>query len=284
VLETPLKDLKLPPRVRVGSIYRDGQMWIAGADDQMQVGDHAMLIGDHAVVDDLKSWFQPKPGPRQVVSIAGGGETGYHLARVLEGEHFAVTVLESDSQRCAYLATHLKHATVLNVDASRRRVLEEERVGSADYFVATTGDDESNIMMGVEAREIGAKSILAVVQRPDYANVVNKLGIDRAVSPRDVMARQVLGLLNTGPVISRSRLPGGDVELLELEVREGAPATEHVLANLHLPKHCLIGAVVHQGFFRVPAADDRLHAGDTVLALANSDVVEDAVRMFRIGG
>ncbi|MBW3595954.1 MAG: Trk system potassium transporter TrkA [Planctomycetes bacterium] len=284
VLEAPLKDLGVPPRVRVGSIYREGRMWIAGAEDQMQEGDHAMLIGDHEMVDDVKKMFQPKPGPKQVVVIAGGGETGYHLARVLEGDHFAVTVMESDPQRCAYLATHLQNATVLNVDASRRRVLEEERIGSADYFVATTGDDEDNIMLGVEARETGAKSILAVVQRPDYATLVNKLGIDRAVSPRDVMARQVLGLLNTGPVISRSRLPGGDVEVLELEVREGAPATEHVLANLALPKHCLIGAVVHEEFFRVPAADDRLQAGDTVLALVDGPAVEETVRMFRIGG
>lgn len=284
VINTPLKDLRLPARVRVGSIYRAGQTWIAGAEDRMEQGDHAMLIGEHDLIDDVKPWFQPKPGPRRSVVIAGGGETGYHLARVLEGDHFLVTLMDSNADRCAYLATHLQQSTVLCVDASRRRVLEEERVGSADYFVAATGDDESNIMMGVEAREIGASSILAVVQRPDYANVVNKLGIDRAVSPRDVMARQVLGLLNSGPVISRSRLPGGSVEVLELEVREGAPATTQVLADLDLPKHCLIGAVVHQDFVRVPGAEDRLHAGDTVLALVDGAAVDEAVQLFRNGG
>ena len=173
---------------------------------------------------------------------------------------------------------------MLQVDATRRAVLEEERVGSADVFVACTGDDENNIMAGVEAREIGAKRIMSIVGRPDYANVVGKLGIDLAVSPREVMARQVMSFLNSGPVISRSSLPGGSIEVLEIEVIQGAPATEHVLANLPLPSACLIAAVMKEDYVRVPGADDRLVAGDTVVALVDDSAVEDIISLFDING
>jgi trk system potassium uptake protein TrkA len=182
------------------------------------------------------------------------------------------------------LANNLKHATVVEADGTRRSVLEEERVAGADAFVACTGDDENNIMAGVEARDIGAQSIMAIVGRPDYANVVGKLGIDLAVSPRDVMAKQVLGYLNAGPVVSRTTLAGSSIGVFEIEVLEGVLATEQVLANLKLPNQCLITAVMREEFVRVPGADDRLKPGDTVVALVENEAVDGMLRLFSPNG
>lgn len=283
-LNVPLKELRLPRGVRVGSIHRGGRMWIAGADDCVELLDRITLIGRHEDVDQVKDKFQKEPGPKQGVVIAGGGETGFHLARTLEGERFNVLLMEENKERCEFLANHLRKTTVVQCDATLRSVLEEERVGTANVFVACTGDDENNIMAGVEAREIGAQRIMAIVGRPDYAGVVGKLGIDVAVSERDVMARQVLGFLNTGPVISRTALPGGNIEVLEFEVLEHAPVTEHVLAKLQLPAQCLITAVIREGFVRVPGADDRLLAGDTVVALVEESVTDATLAMFQVEG
>ncbi len=281
----PLKDLALPAGVRIGSIYRDGQMRIAGAADVVEIGDRVTLIGTREDIDDVKGWFQKEPPPKQGIVIAGGGETGYHLARVLEGRRFAVLLIEKDRKRSEFLAAHLKHATVVNADAQRRACLEEERVGSADVFVACTGDDEDSIMACVEARELGAKKIMAIVSRPDYANVVGKLGIDHAVSPRKVIARQVSGFLNTGALVTKTPLDAdAGIEILEIEVTEGSPATEHVLANLDLPSQCLIGAVIRENYVMVPGADDRCATGDTVVALCESDAVEQAIKMFSVNG
>ena len=210
-----LKDLGLPKTIRIGSIYRDGRMWIAAAEDVIELNDRITIIGNRQDVDEVKGTLQKKQSRRNTVVIAGGGETGYHLARSLQGERFSVVLMEQAVERSEFLAKHLVRSTVVQADATRRSILEEERVGSADYFIACTGDDENNIMAGVEARDIGAKNIMAVVGRPDYANVVGKLGIDLAVSPRDVLALQILGFLNTGPVISRSTLLGGGVGVYE---------------------------------------------------------------------
>ncbi len=280
-----LKDMRLRAGVRIGSISRNGKMTIAQADDQLAAGDRITLIGTREDIDDVRKLFQTEPRPKQGVVIAGGGETGYHLARVLQGRRFAVLLMEKDLQRCEFLAAHLKHVTVVNADAQRRASLEEERVGCADVFVAATGEDEDSIMACVEARELGAKTIMSIVSRPDYANVVGKLGIDHAVSPRKVIARQVLGFLNIGPVISRTPLAAGaGIEILEIEVLDGAPATEHVLANVDLPPECLIGAVIRDNYVMVPGADDRFLAGDTVVALVETSAVEQTLMMFSISG
>lgn len=281
----PLKELKLPAGVRIGSIFRNGQMRIAGAEDRVAAGDRVTLIGTREEIDELRELFQKELPPKQGVVIAGGGETGYHLARVLEGGRFAILLMEKDRQRCEFLAAHLKYTTVVNADAQRRASLEEERVGSADVFVACTGDDEDSIMACVEARELGAKTIMSIVSRPDYANVVGKLGIDHAVSPRKVIAREILGFLNTGAVISRTPLAAdAGIEVMEIEVMEGAPATRQTLANLDLPPQCLISAVIRENYVMVPGADDRFSAGDTVVALLDTSVVEQTLRTFSING
>jgi len=281
----PLKDVKLPAGVRIGSIFRNGKMTIAGAEHRVAAGDRVTLIGTREDIDEVREKFQKELPPKQGVVIAGGGETGYHLARVLEGPRFAVLLMEKDRGRCEFLAAHLKYATVVNADAQHRASLEEERVGSADVFVACTGDDEDSIMACVEARELGAKTIMSIVSRPDYANVVGKLGIDHAVSPRKVIAREILAFLNTGAVISKTPMAtDAGIEVLEIEVEEGAPATRHVLADLQLPPQCLIGAVIRENYVTVPGAEDRFSPGDTVVALVESSAVEQTVRMFSING
>ncbi len=276
----PLKELKVPRGVRIGSILRDGLIRIAKADDHLQGEDRITLLGPQDEVEDLRDWFQKESPPRQSVVIAGGGETGFHLARALMGRRYSVMILEADRNRCEFLANQLRHVTVVHRNATRRVDLEEERVGKADFFAACTGDDEDNIMAGVEARELGAENILAVVNRPDYGNVVGKLGIDHVVSPRVVMAKEVLGFLNTGAIISRWSVGGGNVHILEVEVVAGAPVTETTLAGLKLPPGCLVAAMMRENYARVPGADDRLREGDTVLLLVENAAEKATLALF----
>ena len=91
---------------------------------------------------------------------------------------------------------------------------------------------------------------------------------------------QVLAFLNTGPVISRSLLPGGSINVLEIEVLGGAAATREVLAELELPDECLIAAVMTADYVRVPGAADRLQSGDTVVALVDSSATDDLLKLF----
>ncbi len=284
VRDRSLAEINFPKNIRVGSIFRDGKMWIATADDLLLVGDRLTLIGRPEDVDEIKLQIQHEKTPKLRVVIAGGGETGYHLSRALEQERFSVMLIETDPKRCDVLANNLKHTTVVHADGTRRTVLEEERIGNADVFVACTGDDENNIMAGVEARDIGAKKIMAVIGRPDYANLVGKLGIDLAVSEREVMAKQILGFLNAGVVISRNHLPGGNIDVFEIEVLKGVTATQSVLADMPLPKGCLIVAVMKQDYVKVPGANDELQPGDSVVALIEHDVVEEALKVFSHNG
>ena len=250
-----LRDLKIPGAIRLGSIAREGRMWIASGEDEIHAGDRVSLIGSPESVAKVRGLFSGnrKSKKQSRVMIAGGGETGYHLAESLTRRDYRIVMLERDVDRCEQLAKLLPNVTMVHANANRRVVLEDEGAGNVDYFVACTGSDESNIMAGVEARELGAARVMCVVGRPDYANVVGKLGIDLAVSERDVSARQILGYLNEGAIISKSQLPHGTIGVYELEITEGSAITKGSLAELPLAGRCLIGAIHRDGFVPVPA-------------------------------
>jgi len=276
-----VRDLGLPSNVRIGTIQREQRMWIAAADDQFQVGDRVTMFARPADMVKVKAFFKMADRTVKRIIIGGGGETGLHLARVLESETFKVTVIESDEQRSQVLANLLDKATVIKGDASGRDFLEELRVATADVFVACTGDDEVNMMLGVEASDLGAKQVLAVIGKPDYESVLDRLGIDKAVSERSVMARQILSYLNEGVVLSRAKLPGGLINIIELDVVEGAPITRSAIKDLGLPERCLLVAIVQHEQVRVPAANDKLQPGDSAVVIVEDDVMEKCLMFFQ---
>ncbi|MCH2178482.1 MAG: Trk system potassium transporter TrkA [Mariniblastus sp.] len=276
-----IAELSLPSGIRIGTIQRDKLMWIASANDQLQVGDKVIVFSRSEDNKVVRSLFGMANGRKGRIVIAGGGETGFHLARLLEHENFKITILEADAERSQRLASDLSAASVIECDAAIRENLEEERVGNADVFAACTGDDEDNLMLAVEAKELGARQVLCLMERADYSNIVDKLGIDLAVSQRDVMANRVLSFLTEGAVVSRSKLPGGLINIIELEVEANAPICGLPLAEAGLPKRCLVVSVMKPGFVRLPTAEDVLQSGDHLVMLVEDDVVETALARFQ---
>ena len=276
----PIRELGLPPNVRVGTIQRDQRMWIASADDQFKIGDKVTVFYRPEESKVVVSLFKiPVDKIRRVV-IAGGGETGFHLARILEREKFKVVMIEPDADRCQVLASLLEHASVINSAATELVTFEEQRVGNADVFVATTGDDEDNMVMCVRAKDLGTQKTVATIKRPDYSRVIDRLGIDAAVSDFDVMAKQILSYMTEGIVTSKTKLPGGLIDVIEVEVAADSPATQASIAELGLPERCLIVSVAKQEQVRVPGAKDRLAANDTVVLLVEEDVIDAALTLF----
>ena len=121
---------------------------------------------------------------------------------------------------------------------------------------------------------------MGVISRPDYASIIQKLGIDLAVSEQSVMARQILSYLNHGIVVSRAKMPGGLINVIEVDVLDGSPVTESAVKDLGLPDRCLIVAVIQQDYVRVPGANDRLSIGDTAVILLEDDVVDATLAVF----
>ena len=280
VTNQTVREIVFPPNVRLGTILRGNRMWIASAEDQLEVGDHVTVFACPQHAAAIASLFNIEKTPPQRVVIAGGGETGLDLARTLEREAFRVTLIEKDLERCQLLAGLLQKTDVIHDDATMREVLEEERVESAQFFVACTGDDEANLMLGVAAKDIGVDKVLAVIAREDYSRIIERLGIDVAVSERESASGQIRAFLNEGNLISKAKLPGGLISVLEVEVAADSAATKGSLAEIELPDRCLVAAIIRQDNVLVPGGTDKIDVDDLAVLIVEDDVIDAAVSFF----
>lgn len=278
----PLSELKLEKDVRVGAITRDGVSHIATADDKIEPGDRVALMGSRAQVEKIKRELKTGSGRRRFVVIAGGGETGANAARILSRRGYDVKLLERNRERGERLAFQFgEDVTVVCGDGRRKSCLDEESVGSADFFIGCAGDDEYNIMACVEARELGAKTCVSVIRHSDYAAVVEKLGIAEAVSPFDVMARQAEGFMHAGALVfQNSTILNGPADVVEIEAGENSEATRNTVRELKMPRPTLLASVVRENQVLMPYADFMFEKGDFVVALTNHSNVSKLVELF----
>ncbi|MBT5020143.1 MAG: Trk system potassium transporter TrkA [Planctomicrobium sp.] len=274
-----VRELKLPSTVRIGLLVGEDGPCVPSAEQVIRPGDKVTLIGKQEPLNDIKILFEERTQEVTSVIIAGGGEIGLHLGRLLDKKRYRVVILEADEDRCKLLASRLGSVSVLIGDATNRTELEEARVSSTDVFVAAMGRDEDNIVCGVEAKELGAKRILSIVRRPDYANVLEKIGIDVAVSPREVMAGEIVGMVMTGPINRKSPIAGGAAEVWEVQVEEDTPCLGGQLKDLRI-QDCLIAAIVREEYVEVASGDDQLRVGDTAVTIVQKGQEEAALKWF----
>lgn len=274
-----LHELALPEGVRICSIHRGDEMIIPQANDQIVHDDLITIIGKTEQVVQARIGFEAAhPKPRKVV-IMGGGHTTLSLARRLKAHTFRITIAERDPVRCQELAILLPSATILNGDGTSLSFLKEERIDNADIFVSTTASDEANIMSAIQAKNLGVQQVMVVIHRPDYANLMEKMGIDRAISPRVVMAREILTMLGKGKVSTLAELAGATAEILKLTV-EGEDFVGKKLRDIQLPGGSLILILQRHHNVMVPHAETTFQLDDIVLVICHKDEHKKIVKLI----
>ncbi|MFT5468619.1 MAG: trk system potassium uptake protein TrkA [Verrucomicrobiales bacterium] len=265
-----LLELKLPERVRIGSIQRERGLIIPTANDELQIGDVVTLVGDprklHEVAARLGKKFVQES---QRVVIFGGNEYGFSLAQMLLSWDFKVRILESDSARCEDLTNRLDGATILNIDATRISELREERVGEADFFIATTASDEDNVMTCLQAHNLGAKHCLTLIHRADYADAISSIseqvGIMAAVSPRESARQELMRFVTSDRYHVVRDLH--DAEVIEATVAETSAIAGKQVNEIDWPGGSILVGLLHGIQAAVPAASDTINAGDNLYAI-----------------
>lgn len=268
-----LRTIGLPPRIRVGCLQRGTAVVVPQAEDPLQAGDIVTLFGNPRHLQPSVGIFRrhkPQDDAIRRVVIFGGGETGLALARMLENGPFRTRILEKDPRRCQLLAHSLKNTQLIQADATSTRILREEQVGEADFFVATTNDDEDNIMTSLQARDLGVGRCICTIHRADYAEFVTRsserLGIHGAVSPRLATLRNLSRFFTQERLHTLVHLPGG-VEIVEFVIGKNSPLDGHQVAAIPWPPSTGLVCTSRGSSILVPAAGDELRHGDSVIAL-----------------
>uniref|UniRef100_UPI0025DCA09F Trk system potassium transporter TrkA n=1 Tax=Thiocapsa sp. TaxID=2024551 RepID=UPI0025DCA09F len=172
------------PRVeaRVAAIYRQDRAIEPQGDTVIEADDEIFFVAAPVHIRSVMSELRRLDRPYKRLIIAGGGNIGTRLAGALE-VNYRVKVIERDLKRCKRIAENLEKTIVLHGDAADRDLLLEENIENTDVFCAVTDDDEANILSAMLAKRLGARKVMALINRPSYVELVQSGAIDIAISP-----------------------------------------------------------------------------------------------------
>ncbi len=146
-------------------------------------------------------------------------------------------------------------------------------VDSADYLFALTGNDEENVLSALLAKNLGIKWSTVLYTNPDYIDVLEAIGVDRAISVRMAIANEVLSLLHIGGVAHVALLEEGRGEVLEFDVNENTEILGVQLADANLPDEAVIGFCIRGEEIIIPRGDFVAQSGDRLIVFALPNAV-----------
>ena len=261
--------------MRIVAIYRlDKALTALEGATRIEPGDEVFVL---AATEHIRTVLEAlRQGDQAVrrVMMAGGGKVGLRLARQINAD-YELKIIEANRPRCEYLATQLPgNVLVLNGDSTDEDLMEDENVDQMDLFLALTSDDEDNIMSCLLAKRLGARRVLALINRRAYAGLVQGTQIDIAISPAHAVIGELLAYVRRGDVEAVHSLRRGAAEALEAIVRGDRKTCRMAgrrIEEIGLPRGAQVGAIV-RGLHRPDGSEAGAEAKPQVI-IAHHDTV-----------
>jgi trk system potassium uptake protein TrkA len=278
-----LADLGLPRGTRLAAIHREDRVFLPEGSSVVQAEDKVVIVGNADVFQQARRLFSHAKGGKKRVALMGGPAMAVWLCRALKRRDFAIRLFEIKHARAEELAEKLEWVTVIEADPSDRATFDEENLAQADALVALLDDDEHNILGCAWAKSMGVANVVAVVQRPNYMHLLPGVGIDRTFSPRMVAVKEIEQFLARGPLRRIASLARGTIDVYRLRVGQKAKVLGKQLKDVRLAPDWVIAAIERGEWVTVPAADDTIESGDTLLVIGKSQAESTLRRIFATG-
>jgi len=269
---------------RVAAIYRNERLVPAAGDTVIEENDEIFFV---AASDDLRrvmAELRRSEDPVRRLVIAGGGNIGLRLARTLEKSN-QVKLIERDPRRARRISEILENTIVLNGDAADEELLVEENIDSTDVFAALTNSEEANVLSAMLAKRLGARRVMALINRPSYGQLMENHSIDIVISPQTITIGTLLAHVRRGDVVRVHSLRRGAAEAIEAVVH-GTQGRSRVigrpLEQITLPPGASIVAIVRGERVIMAHHDTTIEAEDHVIIFLSDRRHIDAVsRLFQ---
>ncbi len=215
------------------------------------------------------------------IIVAGAGVLGFYTAKFLTKKGNDVVVIEKRKDRAEEITDKLD-AAIINGDAKEIKTLQEAGVEQADIVLAMTGSDDSNILISILAKQMGARRALCRVTHIEYSKALfKKLGIDAVVYPELSIATQIEEMVNDPEISGFAMLDDGEIELIEFNIKPGSKLDGRKVSNIRMPKKSQFITIIHQDGNKEPAYPQSIiKGGDKALVLTNKEEIDEVERIF----
>ena len=270
---------------RLAAIYRENSSIPVTDSTVIEVGDEIFFIAASQHIKKIMAALRRLDKPYKRIMIAGGGHIGMRLAGALE-DKYQVKIVEHNVKRSSFIAEHLNKTIVLEGDAQDKELLVDENIERIDVFCAVTNDDEVNIMSALQAKRLGARTVMALSTRTAYVDLIEGGDVDIAISPQLRSTSAILTYIRRGDIVNVHSLRRGAAEAMEV-IAHGDKKTSKVvgvkISNIKLPSGVQIGAIVRGEKVLIGNDDLVIESEDhVILFLDDKKRIHDVERLFQV--
>jgi trk system potassium uptake protein TrkA len=263
------------------SVQREGKNFVPKAVDILMAGDICYSMCYRDQVHQLESLFQPSLSKKMKrVFIVGAGKIGFQTAKrlITRTPEIKICIVEEDRAKSERIAAELPEVLVICGDGADSELLLSEGVDRADGFVAATDQDETNLMLAVLGKTLGASKSIAIVKRSNYLGMTDHIPVDSIVNRNQTLAQAIIRYVRY-PGSSRVLTMFEEIssEALELTLTETSASVGKTLMDLHMPAGSVIGLIERAKELIIPSGKTELRAGDKIVLFASVETIPLAI-------
>ncbi len=282
-----VKLLELPKKLGnkrplIAALVRNDIMIIPSGNDRLLPGDLVYFICEEEDLKETLAIFDKHAKPVKRVMIIGGGRIGLRLAKLLEKKSIYTKIIEQNPARCLELADSLNKSIVLHGDGSDQELLSEENIQDMDFVITLTSEEETNILVSLLAKKMGAKKTITRILKFSYFPLMSIIGIEQVVSPRLSAINTILQHIRRGKVLSAKSLKGEQAEVLEAVALETSDIVGKPLKTVAFPKGALVAGIVRKEHVIIPTGDSVIEPGDRIIIFAQKQALPKIEKMLTV--
>ena len=204
------------------------------------------------------------------VMLIGGGKLSLFLGKELIKNKYDVKIIEQDYKRCIELSELLPQATIIHGDGTDQNVLDEEGIKTRDAVVCLTSTDEENIILSMYAYKQKVHKIIAKINRPSFAGLMETISMASVISPKDITASRVISYVRAtsnihgSNIVKLYKLVNNRVEAIEFIAKANSKVSNICLKDLELKKNVLIASIIRDSEVIIPSGNDCIEKDDNV--------------------
>jgi len=277
-----LPDIFGDSRPLIAAIVRNEELIVPSGNDRLIPDDLVYFICKQNILSETLEMFDKHDEPLKRVLIVGGGRIGYRLAALLEKKSIHTKIIEQSNDRCNALAKTLNKTVVLCGDGSDQDLLREENIRDMDALVAVTDNEETNILVSLLGKRMGARNSITKISRFSYFPLLSTIGVDQVVSTRRSSISSILQHIRRGKILSATTLKGEQAEVLEAVALETSDIIGKPIKKVAFPKGALLVSVVRKEDIIIPTGDTVVQPGDKIIIFAKRQAVPKIEKILTV--
>lgn len=280
-INKPLKSMnpEQPLSFRTVAIKRGNKTIVPKGDDIIKEGDNIYVL---VCVDEFEHLIRFLGMPKykiKNVMILGAGQIGLRVAKSLENE-LNVKIIESNYEKSVRASNELVESLVISGDGTDNDLLIQEGISEMDIFIAATGDDETNFISTLLAKQLKVPRTIAVVNKVHYLSIAPKIGLDSVVCPYSIVVNETMKFVRGKKILSVASIMGVDAEAIDLIVNPRSSIAKKPLKDIHFPSGAIVGGIIHDNIPKIATGSSFFHPGDRAIVFALPSAIERVEKLL----